>query len=445
MTRSSALTELIDATPWIDTHEHLLEERHRLRDDAYEFIEVLGDPAVIPADWTGLIVWGYALDDLVSAGLALASAEAFKRDGLGPLEKWDLVAPYIEAARLTGYMRAVDLTTQRLFGQRVSRSTCAEIDRGCRELRRPGYYRYVLNDVANVERCQVNSLEADPFCETATPDLLDQDISLVGLVRGRHARAEHLSGIEVGTLDDYVQVIEWVFAQYAHRAVAAKCMWAYFRSLAVGPIDGPPRQAFERLRRDGEDHADRRRVEDFLFRRCLELATEAGLPVKLHLGSLAHNGNPHLCEIYGCVADVTRLVQEYPRTTFVLMHMAWPQQEQLLALAKHQPNVVAEMSWTWIVAPRSACEFVQRFLTTVPATKLLCFGADYLTVENVVGHAELARRGLQCALEGLVESDWLTIENAMDLVPLLMRGNAQRIFPARAQQPRVRDIAPSGG
>lgn len=430
MSGSSALAELIDETPWIDVHEHLVEERHRLRDDAYEFVEIFGEESSIPADWAGLIVGGYALDDLVSAGLAAPAVQAFTGDDLGPVEKWDAVADVMEAARHTGYMRAVDVTTERLFGQRLARDTCEEIDRHCRELRAPGYYRHVLNEVANIERCQVNSLEEDPFCETDMPDLLDQDISIAGLVRGRHLRAERLSGIHVGSLDDYVHVVEWVFDRYAPRAVAAKCFWAYFRSLAVGPVDGPPRRAFDRSRRHTEDWSDRRQVEDFLFRRCVELATERGLPVKLHLGSLAHTEDPHLREIYDCVADVTRLVQEYPRTTFVLMHMAWPQQEQLLALAKHQPNVVVEMSWAWSAAPRSACDFLQRFLTTVPATKLLCFGADYLTVENVVGHAELARRGLQHALEDLVRSDWLSIDDASELVPLLMHGNARRILPA---------------
>ena len=43
------MTELIDATPWIDVHEHLVEERHRLRDGAYEFVEVFGEDACIPA------------------------------------------------------------------------------------------------------------------------------------------------------------------------------------------------------------------------------------------------------------------------------------------------------------------------------------------------------------------------------------------------------------
>lgn len=430
---SAALSELIDATPWIDVHEHLVEERHRLGDTGYEFVEVFGEHARIPAGWAALVVGGYAVDDLVSAGLSASAAEAFTGAALGPLEKWDLVAPYLESARLTGYMRAVDLSAERLFGVRLSRDSCEQIDAASRALRRPGYYRHVLHDVANVERCQVNSLETDPFCDTELPDLLDQDISVAGLVRGRHPRAEALSGIDVRTLDDYTEMIESVFERHAGRAVAVKCFWAYFRSLAVGPADGPPRREFERLRRGDDDGTDRRRVEDFLFRRCVELATAAGLPVKMHLGSLARNHDPHLRDIYSCVADMTGLVQEYPNTTWVLMHMAWPQQEQLLALAKHQPNVIVETSWAWTSAPRSTCEFVQRFLTSVPATKLLCFGADYLTVENVVGHAELARRGLQRALEELVEAQWMTMGEALALVPLLMRENAQRALPS----PRV--------
>ena len=442
MSRSSPLAEAIDATPWIDVHEHLVDERHRLGDGGYEFTEVLGEETRIPGDWSALITGGYAIDDLVSAGLPADAAHAFAADGLEPLEKWDLIEPYLEAARLTGYVRAVDLTTERLFGLRLTRETCEEIDVRCRELRRLGYYRDVLVGVANVERCQVNSLDTDPFCETEMPELFDQDISIAGLVRGAHPRAEELSGIEVGALDDYLRVIEWTYEQYAGQAVASKCFWAYFRPLAVGPVAEPPRRAFERLRAGGGDAADRRLVEDFLFRRCVELSTAAGLPVKVHLGSLARNNDPHLEWIYTCVADMTRLVQEYPQTTFVLMHMAWPQQEQLLALAKHQPNVVVEMSWAWTAAPRSAADFLERFLTSVPANKLLGFGADYQTVENVVGHAELARRGLERALQSLVEGEWLSMDDALRVVPLVMRENAERILPSPTRQP-LPSVGPS--
>jgi predicted TIM-barrel fold metal-dependent hydrolase len=441
MSRSRPLGEAIDATPWIDVHEHLVDERHRLGDAGYEFTEVFGEETRIPGDWSALLTGGYAIDDLVSAGLPAEAAGRFASDGPEPLEKWGLVEPYLDAVRLTGAMRAVDIATERLFGLRLGRDTCEELDRRCRELRRPGYYRDVLVDAANVERCQVNSLDVDPFCETELPELFDQDISIAGLVRGRHPRAEELAGIEVGTLDDYAGVIEWTFERYAGRAVAAKCFWAYFRSLRVGPVDAPPRAAFDRLRRGTDAAADRRLVEDFLFRRCVELATAAGLPVKVHLGSLARNGDPHLEWVYSCVADMTRLVQEYPRTTWVLMHMAWPQQEQLLALAKHQPNVVCEMSWAWTAAPRSAADFLERFLTTVPATKLLGFGADYQTVENVVGHAELARRGLERGLLRLVDDGWMTMDDALRIVPLVMRENAARILPSPTR-PSLPSVAP---
>lgn len=52
--------------------------------------------------------------------------------------------------------------------------------------------------------------------------------------------------------------------------------------------------------------------------------------------------------------------------------------------------------------PPAAAAVVQRFLLCAPASNLLCFGGDHMTVESVVGHAEIAQRGLQPALEGLV-------------------------------------------
>jgi hypothetical protein len=426
---STELAEIIAAIAWIDTHEHLVEERHRVRDDGHSFIDAIDGSAVcIPADWTSLIAH-YGVDDLVSAGLPATAAAAVLGADLDPLEKWRLAEPYFEATRATGYLRAVDLSTERLFGLRLSRRTCEAIDDRARALRQEGYYAHILRDVANIERCQVNSLEASPFCVTQSPELLDQDFSLLPLVFGLDHRSERMSGIQVGGLDDYVDVIEWCFERFAHMAVAVKCQWAYFRPLAIAPVDAPPRRAFAHLRRGEATLSERRQVEDFLFDRCVRLATDRGLPVKLHLGSFAGNSQPRLGDLASHVRDVTPLVQAYPWTQFVLMHMAWPHQHELLALAKHCPNVVVDLCWAWVVAPLATREFVRLFLTSVPATKLLCFGGDYLTVETVVGHAELARRGLQAALESLIVDGWLTTDEALALVPQLMRGNAERLFP----------------
>jgi predicted TIM-barrel fold metal-dependent hydrolase len=122
------------------------------------------------------------------------------------------------------------------------------------------------------------------------------------------------------------------------------------------------------------------------------------------------------------------LAQWRPQNRFVLMHMGWPYQEHMLAVAKHLRNVVVDLCWAWILAPWSTADFVCRFLTTAPSTKLLCFGGDYMTVESIVGHAELARRGLQAALERLVQADWFSADQALAAAPELMRGNAYRVF-----------------
>jgi predicted TIM-barrel fold metal-dependent hydrolase len=427
MPHSATLAELIDATPWIDVHEHIVEERHRLARGQHSFTDGIGGAHRIPEGWPALIV-NYTIDDLVVAGLPAAGAQDVLFGDGDPLEAWRTVEPYFQASRATGFVRTVDLTTERLFGARLSAETVEDIDRRFRELRSPGYYGHILRDVANIERCQIHSLEVDPFCDSQSPELFDQDLAIVPLALGRHPAAEAMAGIDVATLDDYLQVIEHCFGRYGSRAVAVKCHWAYLRPLAAGEVDAPPRRSFLRMRRGDATPQERREVEDFLFHRCVELAAEHGLPVKVHMGYLARTRTPQAPWIHDHVTDMAHVVQRHPRADFVLMHMAWPQQEQLLGVAKHFPNVYPDLAWSWIVAPHVAREFVARCLTTIPANKLLCFGGDCLVVESVVGHAEIARRGLQGALEDLVASGWLTTDEALALVPRLMRDNAEQLF-----------------
>ncbi|MGH7719362.1 MAG: amidohydrolase family protein [Gemmatimonadaceae bacterium] len=428
-----ALAEVIDSTAWIDTHEHLVEERHRLAhaDDPYIFKDWPEPKGIIPADWTALIA-NYAIDDLVCAGLPSSVVENLLLADEEPLAKWTTVAPYFEAARTTGYLRAVDVTTDRLFGLRLSDATCVDIDTQLRSLRRANYYSYVLREIANVERCQVNSVETLPYCRSKTPDLLEQDLSILPLSLGEIHTMEGVSGIEIKSLDDYLATIDWCFEEYGDLAVAVKCQWGYTRSLEVEIPSKPPREAFINLRQGAASELERREVQDYLLGYCLKHAVAWQLPAKFHLGYLAGYSRAPLVWAFDHVKQIMPLIHAFPDLQFVLMHMAWPQQEQLLALAKHHHNVIVDLCWAWIISPIATADFVRRFISTVPATKLLCFGGDYTTVENVVGHAELARRGLQTALESLVLENWLSLDRAVELAPQLMRGNAERVFPARS-------------
>ena len=94
----SLLAEAIDATLWIDTHEHLVEERRRLGPEPYVFTDVWDDRVCIAGDWTALL-GHYAIDDLVSAGLPPAQAHDFVWGDGEPLAKWDAVESSLAAAR----------------------------------------------------------------------------------------------------------------------------------------------------------------------------------------------------------------------------------------------------------------------------------------------------------------------------------------------------------
>ncbi len=102
--------------------------------------------------------------------------------------------------------------------------------------------------------------------------------------------------------------------------------------------------------------------------------------------------------------------------------------EELIAVAKHYGNAYVDMCWGWIINPVAAKDFLKKYLVTAPANKILTFGGDYRYVEQVVGHAVLARQGIALALSELVEEGWLGLTDALELVDPILRGNARRIF-----------------
>ena len=117
-----------------------------------------------------------------------------------------------------------------------------------------------------------------------------------------------------------------------------------------------------------------------------------------------------------------------PATRFVFMHICYPYYEDLIAVAKHYTNAYVDMCWSWIINPVAAKDFLKKFLVTAPANKIFTFGGDYFVVEPVLGHARIARRGIALALRELVEEGWLSKQDALDLIPSIMHGNARRFF-----------------
>jgi predicted TIM-barrel fold metal-dependent hydrolase len=130
--------------------------------------------------------------------------------------------------------------------------------------------------------------------------------------------------------------------------------------------------------------------------------------------------------------DLCPLLQDFPDTKFVLMHIGYPYQDEFIALAKHYTNAYIDMCWAWIINPAASVRFLKEFLLAAPASKLFPFGGDYITVETVYGHSRVARMGITQALSELVEEGWLALEETPPLIERILNGNAHEVFPQRS-------------
>ena len=428
--QSTALRREIFSKVWnaslIDTHEHLLDESDRLS---------------VTDDWS-VVLSGYLPWDLMTAGMPAKAQARFYAPGLSPLEKWRLLEPYWPAVKNTGYGQAARISLRQLYGVGdLSAKTVETVQARFAAMRRPGFYRTILCDLAGIESCQVNwaypaanqsNQFSVPFLESEMPTLLMQDLSLNYMFAGPPdlETIARPAGIRVSNLADWHRVIDWWFDKYGRYAVAVKTQDAYRREIDYRQI--PPGEVAGVFRRKtrGQSVAPReqRALEDHLFWYAVRKATEWDLPVKLHTGYWATvNAMPlsRLRHIAGSAGDLCRAA---PDTRFVLMHMGYPYYEELIAVAKQYTNAWVDLCWAWIINPVAAKDFLKKCLVTISANKILAFGGDFLYVEQVLGHAVMARQGIALALSELVEEGWLRLADAIELVDPIMRGNARRLF-----------------
>ncbi|MBI2433840.1 MAG: amidohydrolase family protein [Candidatus Hydrogenedentes bacterium] len=433
------LHALIQHTPFVDTHEHLLEESARIALLERDSAPAYGSPGAFPA-WPapdfGWLFSQYAATDLLIAGMPRADLLKVHGWELSPKEKYRLLAPWYARARHTGVMQAAQTSLQLLFGAEDLREDNAErIADQFRTRIHPGYYRVLLNDIANLEYTQVNCLHSPVFRETEQPELLAQDISFVKLATELDVPAvSKLANRDVGSLKDWHEVIDWCFAEFGPRAIAVKNQSAYVRALDYARVTAEEAAPlFARYLRKPEvlSPAEHKAIQDHLFHYCIEKATEYGLPVKLHTGYYADENKMPLHRLRRNAGDVAELLLAHPKTTFVIMHIDWPYDAETTALAKHFNNAYVDMCWIWVVNPLAGVRWLKEFLVTAPSNKVLTFGGDYLAVESVPGHAALARKGIAQVFGELLRDGWLHEHEVESLAARIMHGNAHELFDER--------------
>jgi predicted TIM-barrel fold metal-dependent hydrolase len=172
--------------------------------------------------------------------------------------------------------------------------------------------------------------------------------------------------------------------------------------------------------------ADRLCLGDWSLARGVELSIEYQLPFKIHTGSFAGTG-PLPVDILRA-GHLWELLTLYPQARFVLMHIAYPYNDELVALVKHYPNAYADLCWAWSLDPYSASDFVRRCLHTAPSNKLFIFGGDTYWPSMAVAFAAQARDWFTRTLQAEVDEGLLSEGDAIDLATQLMRDNQYAFF-----------------
>ncbi|MDX0408994.1 amidohydrolase family protein [Sinorhizobium medicae] len=430
MTVISKIRDAVESTPFIDTHEHLLEESQRISGEL--------DARLLPCDDFAYLFQDYVAEDLVAAGMPVSDLRRFLQPGLKPDAKFRLVDRYWRSIRNTGYSFALRHTFRTLYGEDdLTQDSHLRISAKYREFVKPGFYSEIFR-AANVEHCHVNSLQRT-FFETSQPAMLRQDLSILGFCRcsaGDLNQIEAETGKRPGSLDEWLEIVDQYFEKYGPKAVAVKCQIAYSRSLDFSEVSKAkvakifPNQADLTGALHAVGPEDLKMLQDFMIRYCLNKAEEYNLPVKLHTGILATTNKMFLRRVRDNASDLCYLLQEFPGVRFILMHIGYPYQHEFIALAKHYSNAYLDMCWAWIIDPVASTQFLKQYLVVAPSNKIFTFGGDYVSAEPIVGHAHLARLGISNVVSQLINEGWLSEEEAPSLINRLMRGNALEIFPS---------------
>lgn len=423
------LLSAVEAMPLVDTHEHIIPEEERVS-QPMDFFTLAGH---------------YAINDVISAGLPADDLERVRNQDLSANERWQAFEPYWEHARFTGYGQALRLAIRDIYGiDDISTSTIGAINERIRSKNAPGLYQSILIDKTKIRY----SVLDDYWNET--PVKPDQRFFVYARKFDRFvtpdsaAAIEHLeqiTGVSIADLNDLKKAMEKSFQQSLDAGmVTVKSTLAYNREILFHEVEATEagrdlRALMRRGRKMPEGFRRRvvrpyRRLEDHMFHHLIQLAAAHRIPVQIHTGLHAGNGN----FIQNANAThLTNLFFLYPHVKFDLFHIGYPYQGELSVLAKIFPNVHVDFCWAHIISESLSRRALHEMLETVPVNKIFGFGGDYRYPELSYAHAKMARRNVAHVLAEKVASGFCTEDEALEIAHKILDANPDALFGRNAR------------
>lgn len=423
----------VDEIRLVDTHEHLPQENERIERE----VDALSE-----------LFLHYASSDLRSAGMKEEEISAIRDTSIDLDERWNILEPWWEKIRNTGYARNIEIAARDLYGvEGISSETYNVLSKRMKEKNKKGLYRWVLKEKSGITISILDSLfsgydvDSEFFApvlrigELATP----KDRNEFEIMSRQHGGSIH-------NFKDYVSLVRNRFDELAGIIVGIKIALAYRRPIFFEKRTfSEAEESFNELFKirkftrympdptgkgskivpEGPGIESLLPMQDYLVHIAIQEAQKRGLPIQIHTGlhegneNIVSNSNPEL---------LVNLFMEYHEAKFDVFHGSWPYCSQLSAIAKNFPNVYVDMSWMHIISPSRSRSALYEWLDEVPANKILGFGGDFLCVEGAYGHSVIARDNITRVLTRKVQDGDYSLEQAKKYATWILKENAEKLF-----------------
>ena len=413
------LLEYVITLKVIDTHEHLPaweSEREKETDVVKEYFT------------------HYFNRDILSAGIERTDYNKALDITLPIYERWKLLEPYWNVCRKTGYGRSLDITAKALYGvDRIDGESIEQLDEAFKKSIKPGWYKYVLKDLCNIETSILDSERLDVDRELYTVSL-HTNYFVWPRTFGQILEIGNNAGVSVCSFSTWLEAVHKTLETAISSDVKIfKSALAYSRSIHYPRVTHQEaEESFNRLfsNRHIPDWLDdsvypEMAFQNYMMHYILEFANRNQITFQFHTGihegsgNLLHNSNPSL---------LSNLFLEYPGVIFDLFHISFPFQEEAGALCKTFPNVYLDMCWSHIISPAVSVRTLYEWLDSVPYNKICAFGGDYCFVDAVYGHLHLARENICKALTLKIEDKVFDFDEACAVADMLLYHNPKKIF-----------------
>jgi hypothetical protein len=229
----------------------------------------------------------------------------------------------------------------------------------------------------------------------------------------------------INNFDDYLSFCDTLFRENLRKkAVCIKNAMAYSRSLFYEDVSYEEAKLLYDRPSASLSPAEAKKIEDFMFHFIIRKAADYNLPIQIHTGYLAGNGN---VLDNGYPLKLNNLFIKYPEAKFIIFHGGFPWTGECAALAKMFPNVYLDLVWLPQISMKEAVRSLDLMLDCVPYNKF-CWGGDCGLIEESAGSLSVARDVVSEVLAGRVKRGLLSEDIALEITDRIFRKNAIEIF-----------------